>query len=68
LSAFLDSWRDRLTARSRHLLAGAAQLDAYLTLLDQMEPRTLPATGTSEFIVPGEPRSDPRRHGGSAMS
>lgn len=35
LSAFLDSWQDRLTARSRHLLAGAAQLDAYLTLLDQ---------------------------------
>ncbi|MGQ4599701.1 MerR family transcriptional regulator [Nocardia sp. R6R-6] len=35
LSAFLDSWTDRLTTRSRHLLAGAAQLDAYLTLLDQ---------------------------------
>jgi DNA-binding transcriptional MerR regulator len=35
LSAFLDSWQDRLTTRSRHLLAGAAQLDAYLTLLDQ---------------------------------
>lgn len=33
LSAFLDSWQDRLTTRSRHLLAGAAQLDAYLTLL-----------------------------------
>lgn len=29
---FLDSWRDRLTTRSRALLAGAAQLDAYLTL------------------------------------
>jgi DNA-binding transcriptional MerR regulator len=35
LSAFLDSWQDRLTARSRSLLAGAAQLDVYLTLLDQ---------------------------------
>jgi DNA-binding transcriptional MerR regulator len=35
LSAFLDSWQDRLTTRSRDLLAGAAQLDAYLTLLDQ---------------------------------
>lgn len=35
LSAFLDSWQDRLTTRSRNLLAGAAQLDAYLTLLDQ---------------------------------
>lgn len=35
LSAFLDSWQDRLTTRSRDLLAGAAQLDAYLTLLDR---------------------------------
>jgi len=35
LSAFLDSWQDRLTTRSRNLLAGAAQLDAYLALLDQ---------------------------------
>jgi DNA-binding transcriptional MerR regulator len=35
LSAFLDSWQDRLTTRSRDLLAGAAQLDAYLSLLDQ---------------------------------
>lgn len=35
LSAFLDSWQDRLTTRSRNLLAGAAQLDAYLTLLDR---------------------------------
>ncbi|WP_203658332.1 MerR family transcriptional regulator [Actinocatenispora rupis] len=34
LREFLDSWQDRITARSRHLLAGAAQLDAYLTLLD----------------------------------
>lgn len=33
LRAFLDSWQDRLAARSRQLLAGAAQLDAYLTLL-----------------------------------
>jgi predicted ArsR family transcriptional regulator len=35
LSAFLAAWQDRLTARSRDLLAGAAQLDAYLTVLDQ---------------------------------
>lgn len=35
LTAFLKSWQDRLLARSRHLLAGAAQLDGYLTLLDQ---------------------------------
>ncbi|WP_429520346.1 MerR family transcriptional regulator [Rhodococcus sp. BE178] len=35
LSAFLDSWQDRLTARSRNLLTGAAQLDTYLAMLDQ---------------------------------
>ncbi|RDI69250.1 DNA-binding transcriptional MerR regulator [Nocardia pseudobrasiliensis] len=35
LSAFLENWQDRLTTRSRDLLAGAAQLDAYLTLLDR---------------------------------
>lgn len=35
LSAFLDSWQDRLTTRSRDLLAGATQLDTYLILLDQ---------------------------------
>ncbi|OLF19341.1 MerR family transcriptional regulator [Actinophytocola xanthii] len=33
LSTFLASWQDRLTTRSRTLLAGAAQLDAYLTQL-----------------------------------
>jgi DNA-binding transcriptional MerR regulator len=32
LRAFLDSWHERLTTRSRTLLAGAAQLDAYLAL------------------------------------
>lgn len=32
LGAFLDSWQERLTARARALLAGAAQLDAYLAL------------------------------------
>jgi DNA-binding transcriptional MerR regulator len=42
LSAFLDSWRDRLTTRSRDLLAGAAQLDAYLTLLDQTSASDFP--------------------------
>lgn len=30
LKAFVDAWRDRLSVRSRHLLTGAAQLDAYL--------------------------------------
>lgn len=35
LSAFLDAWQDRLSTRSRNLLAGAAHLDAYLTQLDQ---------------------------------
>ncbi|MEV0335484.1 MerR family transcriptional regulator [Nocardia sp. NPDC050717] len=34
LSAFLDAWQERLVARSRNLLAGAAQLDAYLTARD----------------------------------
>ncbi|MDA3644784.1 MerR family transcriptional regulator [Saccharopolyspora indica] len=33
LAAFLDSWQARLTARSRGLLAGAGQLDTYLTML-----------------------------------
>jgi DNA-binding transcriptional MerR regulator len=36
LRAFLDSWQARLTTRSRDLLAGAAQLDTYLTLLDHL--------------------------------
>lgn len=35
LRVFLDSWQDRLTSRARALLAGAAQLDGYLTLLDR---------------------------------
>lgn len=35
LRTFLDAWQLRLITRSRHLLAGAAQLDAYLTLVDQ---------------------------------
>jgi DNA-binding transcriptional MerR regulator len=34
-SDFLDAWQRRLTARSRDLLAGAAQLDAYLAHLDR---------------------------------
>ncbi|OLL20519.1 MULTISPECIES: MerR family transcriptional regulator [unclassified Rhodococcus (in: high G+C Gram-positive bacteria)] len=37
LAAFLGSWQDRLTTRSRNLLAGAAQLDTYLTLLDRTQ-------------------------------
>jgi DNA-binding transcriptional MerR regulator len=35
LRLFLDTWQDRLTARSRALLTGAAQLDAYVELLDR---------------------------------
>ena len=37
LSVFLESWQDRLTMRRRNLLAGAAQLDAYLTVLGQTQ-------------------------------
>lgn len=36
LGAFLDSWHTRLNTRGRNLLAGAAQLDAYLTLLHRI--------------------------------
>lgn len=43
LTAFLDSWQHRLTARSRHLLAGAAQLDAYLTMLDRARQVVTPS-------------------------
>ncbi|CRK61928.1 Transcriptional regulator, MerR family [Alloactinosynnema sp. L-07] len=39
LSAFLDSWQDRLTSRSRNLLAGAARLDTYLAMLDNVPHR-----------------------------
>ncbi|NNH71610.1 MerR family transcriptional regulator [Nocardia uniformis] len=35
LTDFLDSWQHRLSTRSRNLLAGAAQLDAYLAMLEQ---------------------------------
>ncbi|MGV9837649.1 TioE family transcriptional regulator [Nocardia niigatensis] len=35
LTVFLDAWQQRLTARSRELLTGAAQLDIYLGLLEQ---------------------------------
>ncbi|MGC0366660.1 hypothetical protein ABH922_004644 [Rhodococcus sp. 27YEA15] len=35
MNLFPDSWEKRLTTRSRHLLAGAAQLHAYLELRDQ---------------------------------
>ncbi|APU22029.1 MerR family transcriptional regulator [Actinoalloteichus sp. GBA129-24] len=34
-AAFLRSWADRLTRRSRTLLAGAGRLDGYLTMLDE---------------------------------
>ncbi|WP_228000625.1 MerR family transcriptional regulator [Nocardia australiensis] len=35
LTALLESWQDRLTTRSRNLLAGSAQLDTYFAMLDQ---------------------------------
>ncbi|NEW40444.1 MerR family transcriptional regulator [Nocardia cyriacigeorgica] len=34
LADFLGSWQDRLTARSRTLLTGAARLDVYLSMLE----------------------------------
>jgi len=34
LAAFLAAWQDRLTLRSRSLLAGAAQLDTFLAMPD----------------------------------
>ncbi|RBO93905.1 DNA-binding transcriptional MerR regulator [Nocardia puris] len=40
LTTFLDSWQARLTTRGRTLLAGAAQLDAYLAMLEQAAPVT----------------------------
>lgn len=43
LAAFVDSWQRRLTARSRDLLAGSAQFDAYLTMLDRV-PEGSPAS------------------------
>ncbi|MGW4122837.1 MerR family transcriptional regulator [Nocardia sp. NPDC004711] len=41
LTVFLDAWQERLTTRSRDLLTGAAQLDTYLTLLDQRGPEAI---------------------------
>ncbi|GIL26057.1 MerR family transcriptional regulator [Actinocatenispora comari] len=35
LRAFLDTWQERITTRSRALLTAAAHLDTYLTALDQ---------------------------------
>lgn len=40
LTVFLGSWQDRLTTRSRNLLAGAGQLDTYLTMLGQAQRGT----------------------------
>jgi DNA-binding transcriptional MerR regulator len=37
VAALLDAWQQRLMARSRNLLAGAARLDAYLTMLGPTE-------------------------------
>ncbi|MEU3274859.1 TioE family transcriptional regulator [Saccharomonospora sp. NPDC006951] len=39
LNEFLEAWRERLARRSRDLLTGAAQLDAYLTLLSSVAPQ-----------------------------
>lgn len=45
LGDFLAGWQRRIAARGRHLLTGAAQLDAYLVLLEREEtPR--PGTGS----------------------
>ncbi len=59
LSAFLDSWQDRLTARSRNLLTAAAQFDAYLTMLDQARR---PSAGVADLgqefgVGPGLPEA-----------
>ncbi|GAB3889298.1 TioE family transcriptional regulator [Kibdelosporangium lantanae] len=37
LTTFLDAWRHRLATRGRQLLAGAAHLDTYLTMLDRKD-------------------------------
>ncbi|WP_280468318.1 MerR family transcriptional regulator [Nocardia cyriacigeorgica] len=37
LAVFLDAWQDRLSRRSRNLLAGAAQLDSYLVMLESAQ-------------------------------
>lgn len=37
LRAFLDAWQHRLDTRSRALLSGAAQLDGYLRLIDEIQ-------------------------------
>ncbi|HEX5400900.1 MAG TPA: MerR family transcriptional regulator [Pseudonocardiaceae bacterium] len=42
LSTFLDAWQHRLTTRSRSLLAGAGQLNAYLEQLTAVEQVTTP--------------------------
>lgn len=46
--AFLDAWQTRLTARSRDLLAGAAQLDTYLTMLEPYSTASSGGRGESE--------------------
>jgi len=38
LRVFLGTWQDRLGARSRNLLTGAARLDAYLALIEKADP------------------------------
>ena len=37
MNTFLAAWQDRLTKRSRDLLAGAAKLDTYLTVLEEQQ-------------------------------
>lgn len=55
LSVFLDSWQHRLTVRSRNLLAGAAQLDMYLTMHDST-PRESASAGSAGS---GDASTDP---------
>ncbi len=54
LSAFLAAWQARLTTRSRALLAGAAQLDAYLARLDHSAAasQTNPSGSTKDPAPP----------------
>jgi DNA-binding transcriptional MerR regulator len=60
LGAFLDAWQDRLTVRSRDLLAGAARLDAYLTL---REEETAQEETAQEGTAPSPPAPPARRAG-----
>ena len=45
MNTFLAAWKDRLITRSRDLLAGAATLDTYLMMLEDVQDVT-ERTGT----------------------